>query len=130
MAVSTSLSVSIKGECDYRGGLNFTIVTHEIWGPNTRVDPLEAFFQNLLQSLKLVDLDPQKPESGWTNRRTGKDRIAKRLYRFLVGESLLEYDLRIKEWVDLEGDSDHHPIFLEVSRNPQKTSCPFNFGAA
>ena len=30
------------------GGLNFTIATHEIWGPNARVDPLEAFFQNLL----------------------------------------------------------------------------------
>ena len=80
--------------------LNFTIATHEIWGTNARVDPLAAFFQNLLQSLNLVDLDPQNPKQSWTNRRTGKDQIAKRLYRFLVGESLLEYDLQFKEWVE------------------------------
>ena len=49
------------------GDLNFTIATHEIWGPNARVDPLAAFFQNLLQSLKLVDLDPYKPKSSWIN---------------------------------------------------------------
>ena len=55
------------------GDLNFTIVTHEIWVPNVRVDPLVDFFQNLLQSLKLVDLDPQNPKSSWTNKRIGKD---------------------------------------------------------
>ena len=111
------------------GDLNFTIATHEIWGPNARVDPLAYFFQNLLQILKLVGLDPHNPKSSWTNRRTGKDRIAKRLYRFMVGGNLLEYDLQFKEWVDSEGDSYHQPIFLKVSRNPQKTACPFKFGA-
>ena len=85
LGVSTSLSVSRKGECDYRGDLNFTIATHEIWVPNAIVDPLEDFFQNLLQSLKLVDLDPQKLKSNWTKKRTRKNLIAKRLYRFLVG---------------------------------------------
>ena len=74
-------------------------MTHEIWGPNARVDPLASFFQNLVHRIKLVDLDPQNLKSSWTNKRIGKDRIAKRLYRFLVGESLLEYDLQFKEWV-------------------------------
>ena len=30
------------------GGLSFTIVTHEIWGSNARVDPLVDLFQKLL----------------------------------------------------------------------------------
>ena len=48
----------------------------------------------------------------------------------MVGEILLQYDMQFKEWVDSEGDSDHQPICLEVSRNPKKTTCPFKFGAA
>ena len=40
------------------GDLNFTMGIHEIWGPNARMDPLAAFFKNLVQNLKLVDLDP------------------------------------------------------------------------
>ena len=47
-----------------------------------------------------------------------------------MGGILLEYDLQFKEWVDWGGDSDHYPIYLEVSRKPQKPTFPFKFGAS
>ena len=43
------------------GDLNFTLGAHEIWEPKARVDPLSSFFSNILQSIKMVDLDPQSP---------------------------------------------------------------------
>ena len=48
----------------------------------------------------------------------------------MVGESLLEYDLQFKQWVDSGGDLDHQPICLEVLRKPQKPTYPFKFGAS
>ena len=64
------------------GDVNFTLGDHEISGPRERVDPLAKFFINLLQNIKMVDLDPQKIKQTWTNRRSGEDRIAKSLTNF------------------------------------------------
>ena len=41
------------------GDLHFTLGAHEIWGPRARVDLLANFFSNLLQNIKMADLDPQ-----------------------------------------------------------------------
>ena len=80
--------------------------------------------------MKLVDLDPYKLKQSWTNRRYGEDKIAKRLDRFLLGESLIEKALMFKQWVDLGADSNHLPICLEILRNPKKPAIPFKFCAA
>jgi hypothetical protein len=42
------------------GDLNFTLSLREIWGPNPREDRQRGFFSTLLESLKLVDLEPVK----------------------------------------------------------------------
>ena len=89
------------------GDLNFTLGVHDIWGLNARSDPLVAFFKTLLRNLKLVDLDPQNIKPTWSNRRVGDDRVAKRLDRFLLSESLLEKDFQFKHWVDSGADSNH-----------------------
>ena len=39
---------------------NFTMGTHEIWGPNERVEPVKICFSHFLQATQLVDLDPIK----------------------------------------------------------------------
>ena len=93
--------------------LNFTLVAHEIWGLRARVDPLESFFDNLLQKIQMVDLDPQKLKPTWTNRITGEDMIAKILDIFLLVENMLERDLMFRQWVDSGTDLDHMPICLE-----------------
>ena len=94
------------------GDLDFTLGAHEIWGPKVRTYPLAIFFNNLLQNLKLIDLDPQKSKPSWTNRRVGEDRIAKRLDRFMLVENILDENLMFKQWLDSGVDSDHLPIFL------------------
>ena len=112
------------------GNMNFTLGVHELWGPRARVDPLASFFSNLLQNIKMVDLDPQKLKPTWTNRRTGEDRIAKRPDRFLLVESLLGRDLMFKQWMDSGANSDNMPIFLESLNNPKNPSIPFKFCSA
>ena len=109
------------------GDINVTLGAHEIWGPKSRVDPLTIFFSNLLQNIKMVDLDPQKLKPTWTNRRHGEDRIEKILDKFLMEESLLGRDLMFKQWVDSGVDSYHFPICLEILRNPKKLAIPFKF---
>ena len=52
--------ISRKENMIIGGDLNFTLGAHEIWGLKARTDPLSPFFSNLLQNLKLIDLDPQK----------------------------------------------------------------------
>ena len=78
------------------GDLNFTLGTNEIWGPRARVDSLEKYFEKLLRDSRLIDISSVKLKSTWTNRRTGDDRIAKRLDHFLLDEKLMEHNFRIK----------------------------------
>eukprot|EP00253_Pinus_taeda_P008065 PITA_08065 len=65
----------------------------------------------------------------WRNRRTGEERIAKRLDRFLINESLASYIPLFRQWVGEGGNSDHFPIFLEFSKTPPKPASPFKFNA-
>lgn len=70
------------------GDFNFSMGRAEAWGPSAREDPLTAFFFNLLTENNLIDTSPIKLKPTWRNRRSGEDRIAKRLDRFLLSESL------------------------------------------
>jgi len=44
----------------------------------------------------------------------GFGRIAKRTYRFLVFDSLVEDNFRFKQSFNIEGEFDHFPIVLEM----------------
>ena len=66
------------------GDLNFSLVNAEAWGPSARIDPLSDYFAHLLLSHKLIDVNFIKAKPTWRNRRTGEERIAKRLDRFLI----------------------------------------------
>ena len=59
------------------GDLNFTLGGHEIRGPNARTDSLDTFFKNLLENLKLVNMEPQNLNPTWTNIIYGENQIAK-----------------------------------------------------
>ena len=122
--------ISKKENLIIGGDLNFTLGAHEIWGPKARTYPLAPFFINLLQNLKLIDLDPIKLNPYWTNIRVGEDIIAKRLDRFLLAENILDENLMFKQWVDSGADSNHLPICIEILKNPSKQANPFKLCSA
>jgi len=72
------------------GDLNFTLGQSEVWGPQARVDTLADFFIHNLMELNLIDIEPISLKPSWRNMRTGENRVAKRLDRFLVADSLVE----------------------------------------
>lgn len=105
------------------GDLNFSLGRAEAWGPSAREDPLSDFFFQALSDNKLIDPSPINLKPTWRNRRTGEDRIAKRLDRFLISEGLISRVPLLRQWVDEIGNSDHFPIFLDLSFPPPKASC-------
>jgi hypothetical protein len=46
--------------------------------------------------------------------RSDEAQIAKRLEIFLVSESLVEVNLKLRQWVSVSGDSDQKPILIEL----------------
>eukprot|EP00253_Pinus_taeda_P034852 PITA_34852 len=112
------------------GDLNFSLGRTEAWGPSAREDPLVEFFLNLISENKLIDPSAVKLKPTWRNRRVGDDRIAKRLDHFLVTESLTSKLPMIRQWVEELGNSDHFPIFLDLTNPPPKPPAPFKFNSA
>eukprot|EP00253_Pinus_taeda_P035349 PITA_35349 len=115
-------SLSIVG-----GDLNFSIGRAKAWGPSGREDPLSDFFHNVLLDKNLIDPSSIKLKRTWRNRRSGEDRIAKRLDRFLLSEDLITKVPTLRQWVEEVGNSDHFPILLELSFPPPKPPAPFKF---
>eukprot|EP00253_Pinus_taeda_P016622 PITA_16622 len=102
----------------------------EAWGPSAREDPLSDFFLQLLSDNNLIDPSPINLKPTWRNRRAGEDRIAKRLDRFLITEGLLSRVPLLRQWPDEIGNSDHFPIFLDLSFPPPKPPSPFKFNSS
>ena len=96
-----SLSLISHEQSIVGGDLNFSLGSLEIWGPIVILDPLVEFFKNHLVQRDLIDLNMIKLNPTWRNRRVGEDRIAKRLHRFLIGDSLVcSLTLQARQWVD------------------------------
>eukprot|EP00253_Pinus_taeda_P029408 PITA_29408 len=112
------------------GDLNFSLGRTEAWGPFAREDPLVEFFHNLISENNLIDPASVKLKPTWRNRRVGDDRIAKRLDRFLVSKTLFSKVPMIRQWVEELGNSDHFPIFLDLTNPPSKPPAPFKFNPA
>lgn len=112
------------------GDLNFSIGRAESWGPSAREDTLSDFFFNLLLDNNLSDPALVKLKPTWRNRRVGADRIAKRLDRFLLSEGLISKAPMFRQWVEEIGNSDHFPIFLDLSFPPPKPPSPFKFNSS
>eukprot|EP00253_Pinus_taeda_P035654 PITA_35654 len=112
------------------GDLNFSLGRAEAWGPLAREDPLSYFFYQALLDKKLTDPAPIKLKPTWRNRRSGEDRIAKRLDRFLLSKGLILKVPLFWQWVEEIGNSDHFPIFLDLSFPPPKPPAPFKFNSS
>eukprot|EP00253_Pinus_taeda_P027835 PITA_27835 len=112
------------------GDLNFSLGRAEAWGPSAREDPLSDFFYQILSDHNLIDPSPIILKPSWRNRRIGEDRIAKRLDHFLISEGLISKVPLFQQWVEESGNSDHFPIFLDLSFPPPKPPTPFKFNSS
>jgi hypothetical protein len=62
--------------------------------------------------------------------RSGEARVAKRIDRFLVIESLMEATFQVRKWIGVGGISDHSPVWLTLEGGPHKPPSPFKFNAS
>eukprot|EP00253_Pinus_taeda_P002268 PITA_02268 len=81
------------------GDLNFSLGTAEAWGPSARIDPLTDFFTQLLLSHKMIDVNIIKAKPTWRNRRTGEERIEKRLDCFLISDLMASNIPMFRQWL-------------------------------
>ena len=83
------------------GDLNFSLGSSKIWSPKAILDPLAEYFINFMVQKDLIDLNPIKLNPTWRNRRVGEERVAKRLDRFLIGDSITCSPIfQARQWVD------------------------------
>lgn len=101
------------------GDLNFSIGQAETWGPAAHSDPLSDFFSSKIKDGKLIDINLLKI--------TGEARVAKILDRFLIKEDPVDRIPMLRQWIGEGGDSDHHPILLELKGPYDKPGSPFKF---
>jgi hypothetical protein len=98
-------------------------------GPKGYPDTLSIFFIHAFERRGLLDIEPNKLNLTWRNRRNGDGRVAKRLDRFLVAEHLVDSLYLIRQWVACGGELDHSPIVLEFRGRGRKPPSPFKFNA-
>ena len=125
-----SLDVFEDNDVILGGDFNLSLGLSEVWGPRAAPDALANFFIQAFARNDLLDILPPKIVPTWRNKRAGDQRVAKRLDRFLVAESLaLGVDL-VQQWVGTGGISDHCPIFLELRGARRKPPSPFKFNSS
>jgi hypothetical protein len=88
------------------------------------------YFSHKLGESGLLNITPTKICPTWRNKRMGEDYITKMLDHFLISGNLVETPIIFKQWVGLRGESNHHPIFLEVAGDSRKPASPFKFNSA
>ena len=99
----------------------------EVWGPHARDDLLTGFFIQRFAKKNLIDIEPIKHKLTWRNNRSGDNRVAKRLDRFLVSEQVVDRFFQLRQWVGSGGGYDHFPIFFDLQNGPHKPPGPLNF---
>ena len=109
------------------GDLNFTTSHAKICGHSANLDLMVDFFIDLMGSFDLVDIIPPALEPNWTNGRSGKEGILKRLDRFVVKASLVKSFQRFRTWVGKNKIYDHWPISLQIEGTLPKHIYPFKF---
>lgn len=126
-----SLSLLSHEQIIVGGDLNLSLGASEILGPKASPDPLAEYFINFMVQKALIDLNPIKLNPTWRNRRVGEERIAKRLDRFLIGDSIAcSLSIQTRQWIAWGGEFDHNPIMHEFQRGFKKPPSPFKFNSS
>lgn len=92
-----------------------------------RLNKDSELFVDFIESARLVDILPKNGSYTWNNRRGGENRIASRLDRFLISESILIEGITVDSDILPTGGSDHWPISLEAAFLRTPRNKPFRF---
>ena len=84
-------------------------------------------FCQLIEDLKLVDLDTNNGIYTWNNKRGGKNQIASRLDRYLLSENLMQEKWNIENTILPVEGSDHWPIRINMGIQTEECAKPFRF---
>eukprot|EP00253_Pinus_taeda_P003073 PITA_03073 len=116
-------------EVDWINGGDFNLIKslEEKKGGIRKMDHFMEKFNDLIDDLRLVDIQTINGICTWNNRRGGKNQIASRLDRFLVSEGIMNKDIFIEAKIMPSLGSDHWPIRLEVDIKVNQGKRPFRF---
>jgi len=109
------------------GDLNVTLATEEKKGGSLVRDQAREWVEDIILSWDLLDIKPLIGMFTWTNKRLGPGHIAARLDRFLVHSDFLSSGLRASSKILPNCTSDHKPILLDLSLEPNLGPIPFRF---
>eukprot|EP00253_Pinus_taeda_P027885 PITA_27885 len=111
------------------GDFNLIRSLEEKKGGIRKMDHFMDKFNELIEDLRLVDIQTINGICTWNNRRGGKNQIASRLDRFLVSEGIMNKDIFVEAKIMPSLGSDHWPIRLEVDIKVNQGKRPFRFEA-
>eukprot|EP00253_Pinus_taeda_P018718 PITA_18718 len=116
-------------EVDWIIGGDFNLIRslEEKKGGIRKMDHFMDKFNELIEVLRLVDIETINGICTWNNRRGGKNQIASRLDLFLVFEGIMNKDIFIEAKIMPSLGSDHWPIRLEVDIKVNQGKRPFRF---
>eukprot|EP00253_Pinus_taeda_P004365 PITA_04365 len=111
------------------GDFNLIRSLDEKTGGLRRRDHFMDSFNEMIEELRLVDIQSIIGIYTWNNRRGGKNQIASRLDRFLVSEAIMKMDVFVEAKIIPSLGSDHWPIRLEIDIKRIQGKRPFRFEA-
>eukprot|EP00253_Pinus_taeda_P017343 PITA_17343 len=111
------------------GDFNLIRSLDEKKGGLRRRDHFMDSFNDVIEELRLVDIQSINGVYTWNNRRGGKNQIASRLDRFLVSEAIMKLDVFVEAKILPSLGSDHWPIRLEIDMKKTQGKRPFRFEA-
>jgi exonuclease III len=109
------------------GDFNMILTLEEKRGGKKCLEQDSAKFQELIENLRLVDIENGNGTYTWTNKRSGHQQIACRLDRFLISETLLLEGPLVDSNILPKAGSDHWPVQLWVDTIATPKLKPFRF---
>jgi len=109
--------------CDF----NMILMMEEKWGGKKHLEQDNAKFQELIENLRLVDIENSNGTYTWTNKISGHQQIACRLDRFLILETLLLEGPLVDSNILSKAGSDHWPVQRWVKTIATPKLKPFRF---
>ena len=109
------------------GDLNVTLSADEKKGGSPIRDQSREWLEDIILGWDLINIKPATGKFTWTNKRLGPGHIAARLDGFLVHSDFLTTGLLAFSKILPNCISDHKPILLELSPEPNLGPIPFRF---
>ena len=109
------------------GDLNVTLAAEEKKGGSPVRDQAREWVEDIILNWDLMDIKPPIGKFTSTNKRLGPGHIAACLNRFLIQAEFLISGLLATSKILPNCTSDHKPILLELSSEPNLGPIPFHF---